>query len=225
MEQHISQSKRKIASLLPHVGVHTNVTNARWVVRKFKAVKSRRLRHSTVDDDILVGHELTNQIRRCGECPFVRGLHRFWVLSECLKEDSFQFRLCSFVCLTPSLSQLVKFHRWKVHPYTPANSIFSGTVTNLLSKHFDRKPFTSSCQRKKGLIDFKFCTFTGRFQSDAAANIAVKGLNQSVLLYSKQNRKGQRPNPDPCGWTCGTVCGVNWSPCGGLPTSATRLTI
>ena len=217
MEQHISQSKGKIASLLPHVGVHINVTNARWVVRKFKAVKSRRLRHSTVDDDILVGHELTNQIRRCGECPFVRGLHRFWVLSECLREDSFQFRLCSFVCLPPPLSQLVKFHRWKVHPYTPANSIFSGTVTNLLSKHFDRNPFTSSCQREKRSYRFQILYFHWSF--------AVKGLNQSVLLYGKQNRKGQRPNTDPCGWTCGTVCGVNWSPCGGLPTSAMKLTI
>ena len=35
--------------------------------------------------------------------------------------------------LTPSLPQPVKFPGWKVHAYTPANSIFDGFITNLLS--------------------------------------------------------------------------------------------
>ena len=35
--------------------------------------------------------------------------------------------------LTPSLPQRVTFPGWKVHTYTPANSIFYGPVTNLLS--------------------------------------------------------------------------------------------
>ena len=35
--------------------------------------------------------------------------------------------------LTPSLPQPVKFPGWKVHTYTPANSIFDGPITNLPS--------------------------------------------------------------------------------------------
>ena len=35
--------------------------------------------------------------------------------------------------LTPSLPQPVKFRGWKVHTYTPANSIFDGPITNGLS--------------------------------------------------------------------------------------------
>ena len=35
--------------------------------------------------------------------------------------------------LTPSLPQPVKFAGWKVHAYTPANSIFEGPITSLLS--------------------------------------------------------------------------------------------
>ena len=35
--------------------------------------------------------------------------------------------------LTPSLPQRVTFPGWKVHTYTPANSVFDGPVTNLLS--------------------------------------------------------------------------------------------
>ena len=34
--------------------------------------------------------------------------------------------------LTPSLPQPVKFLGWKVHTYTPPNSIFDGHITNLL---------------------------------------------------------------------------------------------
>ena len=35
--------------------------------------------------------------------------------------------------LTPSLPQPVKFPGWKLHAYTPPNSIFDGPITNLLS--------------------------------------------------------------------------------------------
>ena len=47
---------------------------------------------------------------------------------------------------------------------------------------FSRSPFTCSCQGGGGgggLTDFKFGTFIGRFPSDGAAGIAVKGLNSS----------------------------------------------
>ena len=43
--------------------------------------------------------------------------------------------------------------------------------------HFHRNPFTCSCERgQKGLNALKFGTFIGRFQSDGAAGMAVKGL-------------------------------------------------
>ena len=37
------------------------------------------------------------------------------------------------IMLTPSLPQPVKLPGWKVQTYTPANSVFDGPVTNLLS--------------------------------------------------------------------------------------------
>ena len=43
--------------------------------------------------------------------------------------------------------------------------------------HFDRNPFHLFMQReKKSLNNFKIGTFTGRFPSDGAASMAVKGL-------------------------------------------------
>ena len=47
--------------------------------------------------------------------------------------------------------------------------------------HFNGIPFMCSCEgkEKKGkqkLNDYKFFTFTGRFPSDGAASLAVKGL-------------------------------------------------
>ena len=48
---------------------------------------------------------------------------------------------------------------------------------------FNRSPFT--CSRnggKKSLNDFKFGTFIGRFPSDSAASIAVKGLTSTETI-------------------------------------------
>ena len=42
--------------------------------------------------------------------------------------------------------------------------------------HFGRSPFTGSCEWGKSLNNFKIGTFIGRFLSDGAANMAVKGL-------------------------------------------------
>ena len=42
--------------------------------------------------------------------------------------------------------------------------------------HFDRSPFTRSCQGEKGLNNFKFGTFIGRFPSDDVTSMVVKGL-------------------------------------------------
>ena len=48
--------------------------------------------------------------------------------------------------------------------------------------HFNKNPSLCSCQ--KDLNDFKFDAFVGRFQSDGAASMAVKGLNCAVQPYA-----------------------------------------
>ena len=64
--------------------------------------------------------------------------------------------------------------------YTPANSIFSGPLTNLLSILCVLTEVLSLLHGKggKGLNNFKFDTFSGRFPSDGAASMAVKGLKK-----------------------------------------------
>ena len=66
-----------------------------------------------------------------------------------------------------------------MHAYTPANSIFDGPITNLLSTLcilLDRNYFTCWCQGGKGLNEFKFGTFTDGFQSDGGVSMAVKRI-------------------------------------------------
>ena len=54
---------------------------------------------------------------------------------------------------------------WKVHTYSPANSIFDGLITNLLSILCILIEVLSHARvkGKKGLHDFKFGVFTGCF--------------------------------------------------------------
>ena len=65
-----------------------------------------------------------------------------------------------------------------MHTFTLANSIFDGPITNLHSILCILIEILSFAHGKggKGLNDFKFSTFIGRFQSNGAASIAVKGL-------------------------------------------------
>ena len=86
--------------------------------------------------------------------------------------------------LTPSLPQPVRFPGSKVHTYTLANSMFDGPITNLLSIlsiSIEVLPGTHAAGGGGGgggsLNDFKFGTSSGRFPSDGARNMAVKGLN------------------------------------------------
>ena len=69
-----------------------------------------------------------------------------------------------------------------MHTYTPANSAFDGLITNLLSllcilvevisrAHAIGWGVGGGC-----LNGFRFGTFIGRFPSDGAARMAVKGL-------------------------------------------------
>ena len=69
--------------------------------------------------------------------------------------------------------------------------------------HFDRNPFTCSCEKEKKLTDFKFGTFVSRFLSDGAASMAAKGLivknkvtqivsiNNTVLAGTVVSRSGR----------------------------------
>ena len=59
-----------------------------------------------------------------------------------------------------------------------AHGIFDDPVTNLLSTLCILIEIFSPAHAKgeKKLNDFKFGTFTGRFPSDGAASMAVKGL-------------------------------------------------
>ena len=67
-----------------------------------------------------------------------------------------------------------------MHTYTPANSIFDGPITNLLSVLCIAAEILS-CVHAKGEVSlnyFECGSFIGRFPSDAAASIAVEGLNE-----------------------------------------------
>ena len=45
--------------------------------------------------------------------------------------------------------------------------------------------------RGGGINDFKFGTFIGRFKSDGAASVAVKGLNVVHLWGKRQRGRGK----------------------------------
>ena len=65
-----------------------------------------------------------------------------------------------------------------MHTCTPANSIFDGPVTNLLSILFTLIEVLSRAHAKgkNGFNDFSPGAFIGRFQRDSAESITVKGL-------------------------------------------------
>ena len=65
-----------------------------------------------------------------------------------------------------------------MHTYKLANSIFDGPITTLLSILCILVEIFSPAHVKMGksLNGFKFGTSIGRFLSDSAANMAVKGL-------------------------------------------------
>ena len=88
------------------------------------------------------------------------------------------------VILTPSLPQPVKFPGRKVHTYMPANSIFDGPITNLLSTLCSFIEIFSHAHAKgeKSLSGFRFGTFMECFQSDGVANVAVKGLILLMII-------------------------------------------
>ena len=65
----------------------------------------------------------------------------------------------------------------------PANSIFDGPGTNPLSILCILIEFLSRVHAKwwKSQNDFRFGTFVGRFPSDRAASMAVKGFNLNLF--------------------------------------------
>ena len=65
-----------------------------------------------------------------------------------------------------------------MHTYMPADSIFHGPITSILSVLCILIEIFSPAHAKGGkkLNGFKFGTFIGRFPSGGAASMAVKGL-------------------------------------------------
>ena len=65
-----------------------------------------------------------------------------------------------------------------MHTYTPADSIFDGPITNLLSTLCVLIEICSPAHAKEkiSLNDFKLGTFIGHFPSDGTASTAMKGL-------------------------------------------------
>ena len=106
------------------------------------------------------------------------------------------FRLNVPLTLTASLPQPVKFPVRKVHPYTPANNIFDGPVTNLLSVLCIFIEALSRTHAKGGQSrnNFKFGTSIRRFPNDTLASMAVKGLKgdffwtPSLTLFSRAHQ-------------------------------------
>ena len=78
--------------------------------------------------------------------------------------------------------------------HTPANSVFDGPTTNLLSVLCILREILSHAivivKKEKGLNDFKSGTFIASFQSDGTvASMAVKGLkpeNCSTIMHCSE---------------------------------------
>ena len=102
--------------------------------------------------------------------------------------------------LTLSLPQPVKFPGWKMYAYMPADNIFDGPITNLLSILNILIEILSCTHAKRSksfnvflFCFFKFGTFIGRFPSDGAACMAVKGL----ILWTRHEAHSGRKIPLP----------------------------
>ena len=80
-----------------------------------------------------------------------------------------------------------------MHTYTPVNSIVDGSVTTLLSLLCILTEVLSRAHAKgqtKSPNDFRFGTPTGRFPSDGAASMAVKGLKSTLTTMSLTEHTG-----------------------------------
>ena len=80
-----------------------------------------------------------------------------------------------------------------MYTYTPANSIFEGPVTNplLILSILIEVLSRTHAEKGKSLNDFKFGSCIGRFPSDDAASMTVKGLNgesRSRTVISQPSR-------------------------------------
>ena len=70
-----------------------------------------------------------------------------------------------------------------MHRNRPANSLFDGPVTTLISVPCILVDVLSRAHTKKGggsLNDLKSAISVGRFSRDGAASTAVKGLNSNI---------------------------------------------
>ena len=78
-----------------------------------------------------------------------------------------------------------------MHTCMPTNSISDGPITNLLSILCVLTELLSGANatEKIGLNDFKFATFIGRFPSEGAASMAVKGLMFHLIVRERVTRQ------------------------------------
>ena len=90
-----------------------------------------------------------------------------------------------------------------MHTYTPANSIFDGPITSLLSVLCILVEVLSRGHAKRGksLNDFKFSTSISRFSSDGAVSTVVKGLMYRNLRMEnfRKNKNKQTSSQKICG--------------------------
>ena len=82
--------------------------------------------------------------------------------------------------LTPSLPQPVEFPGWKVHAYKPANSIVDNNCT-FSTAHFDRNPFTCSCEGKGS---------GGGVGEKGGVAFMISDLALLLVVFSEWQRKG-----------------------------------
>ena len=86
-----------------------------------------------------------------------------------------------------------------MHTYTLRSSIFDGPTTNLLSTPcilIDILSCAELCEggeEEKNINNFKMDTFSGRFNSDSAASMAVKGLKGHRPFAEAGNKTNHLP--------------------------------
>ena len=86
-----------------------------------------------------------------------------------------------------------------MHTYTPTSSVFGSPKTNLLSILCILTEILSCAhaERAKSLNDFKFGIAIGRFPSDGAVSMAVKGLTLAITTLAAafvSQTRGFQPN-------------------------------
>ena len=118
--------------------------------------------------------------------PSYFGIHlSVWVmLAPCYFETFAEDFLTWLRTLTPSLPQPVNFPGWKVH----AKSIFSSSITNLISVLCILIKILSHAKGEKRINDLKFHTFIVRFQVNEGVK-CIKCVDFVLAVFLKEKKK------------------------------------